>query len=89
MIFPAERLRRAGASDSELTQLQSEYDESSPAAKESLVTHLEAVVDQDIREWVDDLRKIGHFGGKPEQIDAEKPKPKPKPKRKTSEPATS
>jgi hypothetical protein len=62
MEIPADRLSRCGATDDEITQLRSEYADSVPGAVESLVAHLERVADQDIREWLDDLRKAGHFG---------------------------
>jgi hypothetical protein len=60
--IPADRLRRCGATDDEINTLRGEYD-SVPGAVESLIARLEKVADQDIRDWLADLRKAGHFSG--------------------------
>lgn len=63
MEIPADRLSRCGATDDEISTLRGEYAESVPGAVESLIAHLERVADQDIRDWLAELRKSGHFGG--------------------------
>lgn len=62
MEIPADRLRRCGATADEISALRGEYAESVPGAVESLVARLERVADQDIRGWLGDLRRAGHFG---------------------------
>jgi len=65
MQFPGTRLLSAGASDAEVTQLEAEHDAASPEAQESRIRHLEKIAEGDIVEWLEELRKAGHFG-KPE-----------------------
>jgi hypothetical protein len=60
MEIPVDRLRRCDATDDEITTLRSEY--ADPGAAESLAARLERIADQDILDWLRDLRKAGHFG---------------------------
>lgn len=76
MSLPIGRLVRAGATDPEITQLQAEHEEATPAARESLLIRLVGIADQDIHEWLEKLRADGHFG-KPAQAETEEETPEP------------
>ena len=60
-IIPSDRLKRAGASDKELAQLESEFERSDLGVQTSLVTRYESMSEGALRDNLDEVRDHGHF----------------------------
>jgi hypothetical protein len=61
ITFPSGRFAEAGASDAELSQLEREFSHSDIGVQSSLANHLASISAGDLREYLADLREIGHF----------------------------
>ena len=59
--FPRGRFVEADASDAELDQLSDEFERSDVGVQASLANHIAAISTSGIREYLDELRAVGHF----------------------------
>jgi hypothetical protein len=57
--YPEDRLRQAGATDDEITQLAGAYEAASEPVQQSTMRYLDAIAD--LPTWLEELRQQGYF----------------------------
>ena len=60
-MFPAKRFQDAGASLNESDQLEREFERSDVGVQESMLEHFAAQSTSGLRDYLANLREIGHF----------------------------
>jgi hypothetical protein len=64
--YPEDRLRQAGATDDEITQLARAYEDASEPVQQATMRYLDAVAD--LPTWLEELRQQGYFAGATDSV---------------------
>ncbi len=67
-MFPVKRFTTAGATKDEREQLKREFERSDLSIQQGMVEHFKAQSTSGLRDYLDNLREMGHFTDAPERV---------------------